>query len=138
MQPWNTARATIYGAAIGIGAAAFKLFAPWAEPHDLAAIAREFVGAGLAFALLCAAAAALRNYIARRLIWPEIQWARAARVAAASPAANKSGAARCAAPRFLSEAHYIFVISTSLVSGRKISATTKLIAAIEIGYQRPE
>ena len=33
---------------------------------------------------------------------------------------------------------YILVMSRSLVSGRKISATTKLIAATMIGYQRPE
>ena len=30
------------------------------------------------------------------------------------------------------------LISRSLVSGRKISATTKLIAAMMIGYHRPE
>ena len=39
-----------------------------------------------------------------------------------------------AAPPFA----YIWVMSRSLVSGRKISPTTKLIAAITIGYQRPE
>ena len=32
----------------------------------------------------------------------------------------------------------ICVMSRSLVSGRKISPTTKLIAATAIGYQRPE
>jgi|HubBroStandDraft_6_1064221.scaffolds.fasta_scaffold543523_2 hypothetical protein len=78
MQPpnaeyWNTGRATVYGAAIGIVAAAFKLFAPWSEAHSLPAIAREFAGAALAFALLCGIAAALRNFIARRLIWPKVQ-----------------------------------------------------------------
>jgi hypothetical protein len=61
MEPWNTARATVYGAAIGLVAAAFKLLAPWGEPHSMAATARELVGA------------ALRNVIARRLIWPKIQ-----------------------------------------------------------------
>jgi hypothetical protein len=30
------------------------------------------------------------------------------------------------------------LMSTSLVSGRKITATTKLIAAMAIGYHRPE
>jgi hypothetical protein len=30
------------------------------------------------------------------------------------------------------------VMSTSLVSGRKITATTKLIAAMAIGYHSPE
>ncbi len=71
--PWNTTRAMLYGAVIGAVAAAFKLFAPWSEPHSLAVIAKELVGAALAFALLCGLAAALRNFIARRLIWPEIE-----------------------------------------------------------------
>lgn len=73
MQPWNSGRAMIYGAAIGAIAAAFKLFAPWSAPHSPAAVVREFVGAALAFALLCGVAAALRNLIARRLIGPETQ-----------------------------------------------------------------
>jgi hypothetical protein len=73
MQFWNTGRATAYGAAIGFVAAAFKMFAPWSEPRSPAAIASELVGAALAFALLCGIAAALRNFIARRLIRPEIQ-----------------------------------------------------------------
>ena len=30
MQPWNTGRAMAFGAAIGVVAAAFKLFAPLA------------------------------------------------------------------------------------------------------------
>jgi hypothetical protein len=73
MQLWNTGRATAYGAAIGLVAAAFKMFAPWSAPHGLAAIARELAGAALAFALLCGVVVALRNFIARRLIRPEIQ-----------------------------------------------------------------
>jgi hypothetical protein len=73
LEPWNTGRATAYGAAIGAVAAAFKLFAPWSAPHALPEIASELVGAALAFALLCGVAAALRNLIARRLIWPKIQ-----------------------------------------------------------------
>jgi hypothetical protein len=32
----------------------------------------EIAGAALCFALLCAGATALRNFIARRLIWPEL------------------------------------------------------------------
>jgi hypothetical protein len=67
MTFWNTGRAMIYGAAIGCAAAAVKLFAPWSEPHTLLAVAEELVGAALAFALLCGLAAALRNFIARRL-----------------------------------------------------------------------
>jgi hypothetical protein len=69
MQPWNTARATVYGVALGLVAAAVKLVAPWSEPHGNAlAIMQEFVGAGLAFGLLCGVAATLRNFVARRLI----------------------------------------------------------------------
>jgi hypothetical protein len=69
MQPWNTTRATICGVAIGLAAAAVKLVAPWSEPHGGAvAIIQEFVGAGLAFGLLCGVAAALRNFVARWLI----------------------------------------------------------------------
>jgi hypothetical protein len=67
MRPWNSGRAMIYGAAVGVIAAAFKLFAPWSAPHSAAAIAREFAGAALAFALLCGVASAVRNLIARRL-----------------------------------------------------------------------
>jgi len=52
MQPWNTTRATAYGAAIGLAAAA---------------VATEMIGATLAFALLCGLAAALRNLVQRRL-----------------------------------------------------------------------
>jgi hypothetical protein len=63
----------VYGGVIGAGAAAFKLFAPWSVPHTLAVIVEELVGAALAFALLCGLAAALRNFIARRLVWPEIE-----------------------------------------------------------------
>ena len=58
----------LYGAGIGAAAAAVKLFAPWSEPHAFPAIAEELVGAALAFALLCGLAAALRNFIARRLL----------------------------------------------------------------------
>ena len=72
MQPWNTARAVIYGAAIGFAAAAVKSFAPRSELHSGGlAVIKEFVGATLAFALLCGIAAALRNFVARHLIWPK-------------------------------------------------------------------
>ncbi len=70
---WNTGRATLYGALVGAIAAAFKLLAPWSEPHSVTVVAIELVGAALAFALLCGVAAALRNYIVRRLTGPEIQ-----------------------------------------------------------------
>ncbi len=72
-SPWNTGRAAFYGAAVGAVAAVFKLLAPWSEPHSLVADAREIVGAALAFALLCGLAAALRNFIVRRLVSPQIK-----------------------------------------------------------------
>jgi hypothetical protein len=76
MRLWNTGRAALYGALTGIAAAAFRSFAPFygssAEPHSLVAVVKEFAGAGLAFALLCAGAAALRNLIVRRLIEPDV------------------------------------------------------------------
>jgi hypothetical protein len=58
---------------IGGAAAAFKLMAPWSEPHSAAAIAKELAGAALAFALLCGLAAALRNFVVRRLVGTETQ-----------------------------------------------------------------
>ncbi len=75
MRPWNTGRAALYGALIGVAAAAFKSFAPFygssAELHSLVTVGKELIGAGLAFALLCAGVAALRNLIVRRLIEPD-------------------------------------------------------------------
>ena len=56
-----------YGAVIGAVAAAFKLVAPWSQPHSLAATARELIGAALAFALLCGVVAAVRNFVVRKL-----------------------------------------------------------------------
>jgi hypothetical protein len=66
-RPWNTMRATGYGAIIGLAAAAFKLLAPWNAAQPGPAIAKELLGAALAFALLCGLAAAARNLIVRRL-----------------------------------------------------------------------
>ncbi len=72
MRPWNTARAALYGGLIGVAAAAFKSFAPFyglaGAPRSWIATLEEFAGAGLAFALLCAVAAALRNLVMRRLM----------------------------------------------------------------------
>jgi hypothetical protein len=71
MRPWNTMRATAYGGAIGLAAALFKSLAPWGEPQSGAAIAKELIGATLAFGLLCGLAAAMRNFILRRLTGSE-------------------------------------------------------------------
>jgi hypothetical protein len=73
VAPWNTGWAMIYGAAIGLAAATFKLLAPWSDPHSLLTISMELAGAALAFALLCGLAAALRNFIVRRLNAQEIE-----------------------------------------------------------------
>jgi hypothetical protein len=67
MRAWNTMRATAYGGAIGLVAALVKSFAPWSDTQSGSAIAKELIGATLAFALLCGLAAALRNFILRRL-----------------------------------------------------------------------
>ncbi len=58
----------VYGAGIGAFAALVKAFGPMRESVSAAAHVVQIVGAALAFALLCAGAAALRNFIARRLI----------------------------------------------------------------------
>lgn len=60
-------RATAYGGAIGLAAALVKSFAPWSDTQSGSAIAKELIGATLAFALLCGVASALRNFIMRRL-----------------------------------------------------------------------
>jgi hypothetical protein len=60
-------RATAYGGAIGLVAALIKTFAPWGDVQSGAATAKELIGATLAFALLCGLAAALRNFIQRKL-----------------------------------------------------------------------
>jgi hypothetical protein len=67
MRPWNTTRATAYGAVIGLAAAVLKSFAPWGAAQSGAAIVKELIGATLAFALLCGLAAALRNAVQRQL-----------------------------------------------------------------------
>ena len=66
-RPWSTVRATAYGAVIGVAAAAFKLLAPWNAAQPGLVMAKELLGAMLAFALLCGLAAAGRNLIVRRL-----------------------------------------------------------------------
>jgi len=72
---WSVLRAAGYGAAIGALAALFKSFGPLRESsgvfENLLAHLPEVARATLAFALLCAGAAALRNFIAQRLIWPD-------------------------------------------------------------------
>lgn len=73
MREWNTLRATVYGGAIGLAAAAIKSFGPWSDVQSGSGVARELLGATLAFALLCGLAAALRNFIQRRIAGSELQ-----------------------------------------------------------------
>lgn len=70
---WNVAHAACYGAVIGALAALFKTLGPFtgAGTGKLTDHVMEIAAAALAFALLCAAAATLRNFIARRLMWHE-------------------------------------------------------------------
>ncbi len=70
-RAWSMTRAAAYGAGLGALAALFKTLGPLHRIGSAAASFGEIAGAALAFALLCAGAAALRNFIARRLIWPQ-------------------------------------------------------------------
>jgi hypothetical protein len=71
-------RATLYGGLISLAAGAFKSLAPkslaiWSAAPAGPAIVKELLGATLAFALLCGVAAALRNFIVRRLLGSGIE-----------------------------------------------------------------
>jgi hypothetical protein len=73
-RPWRVTHAAACGAALGVLAALFKKLAPLGiagglsdRPGGIAGIAAVAV----AFALLCAGAAMLRNFLARRLVWHE-------------------------------------------------------------------
>jgi hypothetical protein len=70
-RPWSMTRAAAYGAGIGALAACFKALAPLHQAHAVGAGVLNVVAGALVFALLCAGAAALRNFLARRLIWPD-------------------------------------------------------------------
>ena len=70
-RPWSVARAAAYGAGIGALAALFKAFGPLHQAGSDATKLFQIAAAVLAFAVLCAGAAALRNWIARRFVWRE-------------------------------------------------------------------
>jgi hypothetical protein len=70
-RPWNLARVAAYGAGIGAVAGLLKTFAMLHAGAAASGAVFEVLTASLAFALLCAGAAALRNYIARRVVWGE-------------------------------------------------------------------
>jgi hypothetical protein len=75
---WSVARAAACGAGIGVVAALFKILGPLHAPFaasdrvgNLLASIPEIGGAIFGFSLLCASAAALRNYLVQRLIGPQ-------------------------------------------------------------------
>jgi hypothetical protein len=67
-RDWRIGRAAIYGGGVGLAAALFKMLAPFGERIWTPARWLELGEAALAFALLCAGAALLRNTLARRFI----------------------------------------------------------------------
>lgn len=75
VRAWSLARAAAYGAGIGALAALVKIFG-LRQGGATAAPFWDVAEAAVAFALLCAGAAALRNFLARRAIWPQANDAR--------------------------------------------------------------
>ena len=65
---WSVRRAAAYGGGIGTLAAFFKTFGPLREAGSAPAHLLEIAAIAFGFALLCSAAAVLRNFNARRLI----------------------------------------------------------------------
>jgi hypothetical protein len=66
-RPWSVARAALYGAGIGLLAALIKLFGQFHTAERALPFALEIGVAVLAFAILCAGSALLRNLLTRRL-----------------------------------------------------------------------
>lgn len=66
-------RAAAYGGGLGALAAVLKTFGLLHGAGSAAMHVAQIAGAAAAFALLCAGAAALRNFVARRLIWPPMR-----------------------------------------------------------------
>jgi hypothetical protein len=66
-RAWSVPRAALYGAGLGVLAALAKMFWPFQTGEPTLPRPLEIGVAVLAFALLCAGAALLRNYLARRL-----------------------------------------------------------------------
>jgi cytochrome c oxidase assembly factor CtaG len=69
---WNVVRVAGYGAVIGAFAALFKTLGPLraaGAARSVTGSVAEIAIAAVVFALLCAGAAALRNFLARRVVW---------------------------------------------------------------------
>ena len=69
-RAWSVPRAVAFGAGVGVVAALFKTNGPLHESASTSTRVMEIAGVAVAFGLLCAGAAVLRNLVARRLIWP--------------------------------------------------------------------
>jgi hypothetical protein len=69
-REWSVTRAASYGAVLGIAAGLLKTLG--FSHQAIVTSVPEIAGVTLGFALMCAGATALRNFIARRLIWPEL------------------------------------------------------------------
>jgi hypothetical protein len=67
-QDWSVMRAAACGAGIGVAAALFKMLAPTGERIWTPARFLEMAEAALAFALLCAVAALVRNMLVRHFV----------------------------------------------------------------------
>jgi hypothetical protein len=67
VRPWSVPRAALCGASVGMLAALIKFFGPFRAADRTLPVALEIGVAVLAFAVLCAGAALLRNLLARRL-----------------------------------------------------------------------
>ena len=67
-RDWRLARAAVYGGCIGLAAALFKMLGRACERTWTSATLLELGEAVVAFALLCAAAAFLRNLLVRRFV----------------------------------------------------------------------
>jgi hypothetical protein len=67
-RDWRLARAAVNGGGVGLAAALFKILGPLGERTWTSATLLELGEAAAGFALLCAAAALLRNMLARRFV----------------------------------------------------------------------
>lgn len=70
-RAWNVARAAAYGAGIGAIAGLFKTLGHLRTTELGPGAVMQVLVATLGFALFCAGAATLRNFIARRVVWHE-------------------------------------------------------------------
>jgi hypothetical protein len=78
-RDWNITRAAAYGAVIGAVAALIKTLSPLREAAGMDFFAQltasiwEIAAATFAFALLCAGAAVLRNFLRHQSTWPRMR-----------------------------------------------------------------